>query len=54
MMINSDAKISSNEMYVPMAVCFCDIPVGDFGIHMSYLNSAWGCDGHQDGLHCQP
>jgi hypothetical protein len=34
-MINPDAKISSNEMYVPMAVCFCDIPVGDFGIHMS-------------------
>lgn len=28
------AKFSDNEMYQPEVVCFCDIPVADFGIHM--------------------
>jgi len=31
--VNPSAKISTNEMYVPQVVCFCDIPVEDLHIH---------------------
>jgi Putative abortive phage resistance protein AbiGi, antitoxin len=31
--VNLSAKISTNEMYTPQVVCFCDIPVGDLHIH---------------------
>ncbi len=33
--ITTNARISENEMYSPMAVCFCDIPVDDLGLHIS-------------------
>ena len=29
------AKISENEMFNPEVICFCDIPVQDFSIHIS-------------------
>lgn len=32
--LNPDAKISENEMYLAQVVCFCDIPVEDFAIHI--------------------
>ncbi len=32
--INPQARISSNEMYEPQVVCFCDIPVIDLDIHV--------------------
>jgi hypothetical protein len=32
--VNPNARVSSNEMYSPQVVCFCDIPVGDLGIHV--------------------
>jgi hypothetical protein len=32
--VNPHARISSNEMYSPQVVCFCDIPVSDLGIHV--------------------
>jgi len=28
------AKLSSNEMFYPEVVCFCDIPIGDLNIHI--------------------
>jgi Putative abortive phage resistance protein AbiGi, antitoxin len=34
-LINPEAKLSTNEMYSPQAVCFCDIPVEDIQIHTS-------------------
>lgn len=33
--INNAAKLSTNEMYSPEVVCFCDIPIEDLRIHMS-------------------
>jgi hypothetical protein len=33
--VNTAAKFSTNEMYNPEMVCFCDIPVADLGIHIS-------------------
>jgi hypothetical protein len=32
--IDRDRPLSSNKMINPDMVCFCDIPVGDFAIHM--------------------
>jgi hypothetical protein len=32
--INLNARVSSNEMYSPQVVCFCDIPIGDLDIHV--------------------
>lgn len=29
------AKVSSNEMFNPSMVCFCDIPIEDLGIHVA-------------------
>jgi len=34
-----NAKISENEMYNPAVICFCDIPVQDFGVHISKYGS---------------
>jgi hypothetical protein len=33
--IKTTGRISANEMYKPMVVCFCDIPITDMQIHMS-------------------
>lgn len=33
--VNPDAKMSTNEMYVPEVVCFCDIPPADIGLHVA-------------------
>jgi hypothetical protein len=35
LLINTDAKLSSNEMYSPEVVCFCDIPLRHLEIHMN-------------------
>lgn len=32
--VNTKARMSKNEMYVPEVVCFCDIPVSDLDIHI--------------------
>lgn len=32
--IRPDRKLSSNEVYSPDIICFCDIPAEDIGIHM--------------------
>lgn len=32
--VETHGKISSNNMYNPQSVCFCDIPVSDLAIHM--------------------
>src|SRR4030042_2292257 len=32
-------KLSSNEMYTPAMVCFCDIPFGDLKLHMNKYKS---------------
>ena len=32
--VNPNARFSSNEMYSPQVVCFCDIPVEDLNIHV--------------------
>lgn len=32
--VNTSSKMSSNEMYSPEIVCFCDIPIADLGIHV--------------------
>jgi len=37
-MVNSEARISQNEMYNPQVVCFCDIPISELGIHMEKYN----------------
>lgn len=34
MKIAPNAKLSSNEMFNPEVVCFCDIPIGDVDIHI--------------------
>jgi hypothetical protein len=33
--VNTKARISANEMYVPQVICFCDIPVDDLSIHIN-------------------
>jgi hypothetical protein len=33
------ANVSDNDMYTPGVVCFCDIPVGDLGIHIEKYGS---------------
>lgn len=33
--INTSASLSSNHMYSPEIVCFCDIPKADLGIHIA-------------------
>ncbi len=33
--VRTGEKISSNEMYSPQVVCFCDIPVEDLALHAS-------------------
>jgi len=33
--INEACRPSKNDMYSPQIVCFCDIPEGDLGIHMT-------------------
>jgi Putative abortive phage resistance protein AbiGi, antitoxin len=37
--INAGARISSNEMYSPEVVCFCDIPLEDLEIHVEKYGS---------------
>jgi len=32
--VNTQARISQNEMYAPQVVCLCDIPVQDLAIHI--------------------
>lgn len=32
--VNTSSQMSSNEMYSPQIVCFCDIPIADLGIHV--------------------
>jgi len=39
--INPSASLSSNEMYTPQVICFCDIPVEDLHIHTAKY-SAFG------------
>jgi hypothetical protein len=31
--VNGSARLSSNEMYNPQIICFCDIPFGDLSLH---------------------
>lgn len=31
--VTGSTSFSSNEMYAPEVVCFCDIPIADLGIH---------------------
>jgi len=31
--VNTSSQMSSNEMYCPQIVCFCDIPIADLSIH---------------------
>jgi hypothetical protein len=33
--INPDARLSSNELFCPNVICFCDIPLADLPIHMA-------------------
>jgi len=33
--ISPTARISTNEMYLPEVVCFCDIPPADIGLHVT-------------------
>jgi len=33
--IKPHALLSSNELFIPYCVCFCDIPVGDLAVHMT-------------------
>ena len=37
--VSTDAKFSTNEMFNPQVICFCDIPVDDLRIHMSKYSS---------------
>ena len=37
--VNPEAKLSTNEMYSPQMVCFCDIPVEDLHIHTAKYSS---------------
>jgi len=37
--INASARLSTNEMYAPEVVCFCDIPVEDLHIHTAKYSS---------------
>ncbi|WDT79668.1 MAG: hypothetical protein MPW14_21465 [Candidatus Manganitrophus sp.] len=32
--VNTDARISENEMYYPQIISFSDIPIGEFDIHI--------------------
>ncbi len=33
--VNRSARLSDNALYMPQMICFCDIPISDFRIHMS-------------------
>jgi len=34
LVVNPEAKLSENEMFLPQVVCFCDIPIEDLPIHI--------------------
>ncbi|MDC4225865.1 MAG: hypothetical protein MPW15_16855 [Candidatus Manganitrophus sp.] len=60
--VNTDARISDNEMYFPQIICFSDIPIGELDIHiqkfsrfgLSFLKSFLVEAGGQSGfLHRQ-
>ena len=34
LIVKPESNLSTNEMYSPQMVCFCDIPVADFDLHM--------------------
>jgi hypothetical protein len=39
LVVNLNAKISKNEMYLPQMVCFSDIPVEDLTLHINKFSS---------------